>query len=665
MPVQVASFLIPRNGNQWYLVEDKYLKGGLRVVTDVSERTAIHPSSLKAGMIVLMRSDNKFWQLGADLATWTLFTGADGAPGEAGAQGPAGETGPQGNQGEPGPQGIQGETGPAGADGADGAGTSSAGLFITNVTGGNTTRTYVAGTIPASRVIESATIDNASAVSITVQAEGGAAAYTPVFRFNVNPASPASTGVLATPTLLGGANERLFAATAIVDLTAIGAGTSSTIYVWADTGAMAQVTITRAGAGPVITAATLGAYPGTQTALKSGDVVLVTGIAENSATRVDVAANTGLASSGPYNTTTAGSSLGAVDSGGVGFRTFTIRVTANSTTGTQTLTTLARNGLGTYGANFVTTNSAAMNQTYPSIGTITVTYPGAQTALKNGDSANVAAVVSGQTSIVYSSSDGAIAIGATTTYAATKAATYSGNGYTDSGTNYTITATNAVNGAVTALSALIRLAAAAPTAAFAITGNPLRLISSAVGNTYTVILTSSQNLSVAPTVNVPANAGTLTAFTGSNKTWTAQITILDTSLRGAHAFSASMTNGAGVIGTGITAGANYTIGGFTSRTLTVGAFEQIVPLPALIGNTAKVSINYAGSSTLLTYRAGDLGNFQRGWSIVDAVFDAGGSPRKYSNATFNVAGPYLFLTDIDFCNSNTAGTLQIDIVEAS
>ena len=63
MPIQVASFLLPRNGATWYVLEDKYLKGGLRVCADVAERTAIHAASLKKGMLVVMLDDNKIYQL--------------------------------------------------------------------------------------------------------------------------------------------------------------------------------------------------------------------------------------------------------------------------------------------------------------------------------------------------------------------------------------------------------------------------------------------------------------------------------------------------------------------------------------------------------------------------------------------------------------------------
>ena len=63
MPIQVASFLIPRNGQTWYILEDRYLKGGLRICADEAERAAIHASSLKRGMLVLLLTDNKLYQL--------------------------------------------------------------------------------------------------------------------------------------------------------------------------------------------------------------------------------------------------------------------------------------------------------------------------------------------------------------------------------------------------------------------------------------------------------------------------------------------------------------------------------------------------------------------------------------------------------------------------
>ncbi len=705
MPVQLSSFLIPRNGNTWYLLEDKYLKGSMRVVADATERAAIHPSSLKKGMLVLQNSDNLLWQLGNDLVTWTQYTGingtngtngTDGLPGpkgdkgDIGLTGPAGAAstvpGPQGLKGDkgdtglqgpvgaastvPGPQGIQGVIGPQGLKGDTGAqgpmgNGSSAGIFVTNVAAGNTAKTYLAGTIPASHVVSAATIDTPAATAITVQAEGNASAYSPVIRINVNPADPSNTGVAAVVTLASGANDRIFSGTATIDLSAIAGGATQTVYVWSDTGVTASVDITRAASGPVISTASIGAYPGAQTALKAGDTILVTGSVGNTATRVDVAQSSGVANANAANTTTTNSSLGAVDSAGAGLRTFSIQITASALSGAQSVTVRAKNSLGTYGSDVITSNAVVMDQTVPSIAFISTTYPASQSALKNGDQAQVAYTVSGQTSISYTSSDGNIAIGSPTNYTPSKTLTYTGTGYTDTGTNYTVTALKSSNGSSASAATLVKIAAAAPTATMAVAGSPSRLISSAAGNTYSLTLTSNQTLAAAPTVTVPVGAGSITAFSGSGKIWTAQLTIADNSTRGTFAYVVSMTNLAGVVGHTLSSGANYTIGGFTNRTITVGAFEQVVPLPAVVADTSKVIITYSGTSTTLTYRGSDLSQFGAGWSLVNATFNAAGVPRKYSDYVFNAASQLLFLTDLSYCNSNTSGTLQIDIQEAS
>jgi len=71
MPVLIPSFFLPKNGATWYLVEDTYIRGGLRVVPDHDARSTIHPANLKSGMIVVTANDNKLWQLGNDLDSWT------------------------------------------------------------------------------------------------------------------------------------------------------------------------------------------------------------------------------------------------------------------------------------------------------------------------------------------------------------------------------------------------------------------------------------------------------------------------------------------------------------------------------------------------------------------------------------------------------------------
>src|SRR5574343_648110 len=127
MPVEVASILVPKNGNTFPLVEDKYFKGGYRVCVDVAARDALHVDCLKDGMLVHTLSDSKHWRRNG--AAWTEEPfAAQGPVGPTGAQGNDGAQGPQGNAGPSGPtgptgtgrQGPQGPTCPAGATGVQG-----------------------------------------------------------------------------------------------------------------------------------------------------------------------------------------------------------------------------------------------------------------------------------------------------------------------------------------------------------------------------------------------------------------------------------------------------------------------------------------------------------------------------------------------------------------
>jgi hypothetical protein len=67
MPIQVASNLIPKSGAKWPVVEDVYVKGGLRVVADAATRDSLYTDStaklgLKNGMLLITADDNRIWQ---------------------------------------------------------------------------------------------------------------------------------------------------------------------------------------------------------------------------------------------------------------------------------------------------------------------------------------------------------------------------------------------------------------------------------------------------------------------------------------------------------------------------------------------------------------------------------------------------------------------------
>ena len=116
MAIQVASDLVPRNGNTWPVVEDIFIKGGYRTVADLAARDAIDPLALKPGMLVFVQSENAHFKLDQVGPPAWVQTGLEGPTGPAGPTGATGPTGAAGFMGSVGPTGPQGPTGAVGAD---------------------------------------------------------------------------------------------------------------------------------------------------------------------------------------------------------------------------------------------------------------------------------------------------------------------------------------------------------------------------------------------------------------------------------------------------------------------------------------------------------------------------------------------------------------------
>lgn len=70
MSIQLASFLVPKGGNTFFLLEDKYLRGGLRVIDTFNSLTSIDTTCRKAGMLVVTQDTKKVYQLKDDLTTF-------------------------------------------------------------------------------------------------------------------------------------------------------------------------------------------------------------------------------------------------------------------------------------------------------------------------------------------------------------------------------------------------------------------------------------------------------------------------------------------------------------------------------------------------------------------------------------------------------------------
>lgn len=518
-------------------------------------------------------------------------------------------------------------------------GVASGGLFFTDISPSATgivgNKQFVPGTTPANRVIFEGIADTNN-VRVTLFAEGPSSFYSPTIIVSTVP--PQVGGAITATLVEDPSDKRAFTAT--VDL--IGITADTVVTATSSTNATAVATIRRADAGPEIVSLTIGALPGGQTEAKQGDVVTVSGSAPNETVYAEIMS--GLAANALSVLV-----VGAVDSAGAGFKTLTGTFTVSSASGLQAVQARARNTLGTFGSPFTSTNQITLSQIYPIIGARTVTYPASQSAVKNAESATVSATVTNFDTIAYTSSADLV-VTAATTYSAAKTVTRASGTYVYGVNNYTITATRTANGAVTTASAAITISNAAPTAAITISGNPARLQSSAIGQNYTVTVTSNQRLNTAPVIT-PTSGTFVGSWAGGPTAWTRVLRITDADTKGGQTFTATLTNLANVGGSVITSGAAYIVGGFTTRTITFPAFARFAPIGTSVTDITRVSASYTGAAALTRYA--DTGDYFQGFTIVN------------SSGVYDPTGTHLYISDASYAGSNTTGTLQLDVVEAA
>lgn len=524
--------------------------------------------------------------------------------------------------------GIQGPPGAAGVGGSGGGG-----LFITNVgptsSGIVGSKNYASGTIPSNVDLLSCSTDTTS-VRVYVFAEGGTDAYTPTVTIE---------GITVSNFVQDATDKRTYTGSADIVLSGSGVVTATS-----STGAEDTVTITVLAAGPEVQSFTLGALPGTQTEAKQGDVVPVSGTVENDATAISVL-NFGAAQSGSV-------SLGAADSGGAGYKTFSGTISVANRTGLLAGRIQAQNSFGTTGNTFDSTNSITLNQTYPQFTLNSVAYPATQGALKDSESATVDLSLINFDTVQYSSPDSTLSVANSTTYEQLKNVTRISGDYVNSGTNLQVIANRAANDATTTENVLVKIQNVAPTAAITIAGSPARLISSPAGQNYTIQITANQTLASAPSLS--ASSGTFTGgWTGSGAgPYSRTLVINDTDSKGAQTFSSLLLPGlSGRDGNVITSGASYTVGGFTNRTITFAAFSQFEAIGTSVTDINKCVASYTGATQLTLYFS-TQNNFQ-GFTITD---NAG---------SYSATGDHVFITDQAFAGSNTSGTLQVDIEETA
>lgn len=333
-----------------------------------------------------------------------------------------------------------------------------------------------------------------------------------------------------------------------------------------------------------------GTYPGTQTELKLGDVISITGTTDKACTGIRM------------------SDFGACGAQDVAFASttnFTTSVTiANRGTVAQLLAARgsAKSVAGAYGPTRDTDQGGGstelqhvvkLNNLYPTVTWGAITYPATQGALKNVESATVAVLLSDLDTVLFSSPNGDLSVTNTTLIETPKTVTRAAGNYNISTNNLRGVATRAANAATTTADTIVRIAHTA--AAISVTEPAARLRSGGNNGTaaqnHTITITSTQQLAEAPTMSADVGGGTLqgVAWVGGPTVYTRSLQVHDNDVKGTYNWNTlTATNLAGIVTNAITGDATYVLGGFVQRTVTFPAFTATAPLGVAVITYAKL-----------------------------------------------------------------------------
>lgn len=506
-------------------------------------------------------------------------------------------------------------------------------VFITDVTPQSTgivgAKQYQAGTVPANAVLIRCTSDTPN-VRIHFLVEGSSDTYSPP---SIRVENMPVQSIVQHPTV-----PRLFQC--FHDLNVL---TSSIIEVEVGTGLaqrLASIELILALSGPSITALNIGTFPNSQTAIKLGDLVPCSGLVDNTCQEVRVQ-DFGAAQETVMT-------LGAVDSGGAGRRTFSGNFTASNRTGVLTIRARGTNALGTGGTIYTSANTAQMDQTSPVFGTPTVTYPAGQQALKGSEQATLNLGCTNFDQISYTTSSD-LMIGAPTVYTPTKTLTRLGGATVIGINNVTATATKASNGSSSQVQVAVSIASVVPTCSIVVPASSLH--SSPAGIQHLITLQANQPLLSSPNVTAEDGLfqGTWT-YNSDSDDYTRQLLVRDSDPRGQSLFTVVLTNLAGMTGLVITDGSVYTIGGLSLREVVFPAGARYTAIGSTVLDINKTRAKYSGADDNLELVA-NTNDLTGSYTITDSA------------GVYDPNGGYLFINDQAFAGANTSGTLTLEFEE--
>jgi hypothetical protein len=504
-------------------------------------------------------------------------------------------------------------------------------VFVTSVTNSGTgiigNVVYKEHTIPENTIVLEATTDD-DTVTVHFLAEGGID-YSPIVTVD---------GITCTNMQQYPDDRRLFYGSVPLTIS-----TTKVVTVESSTGHHTTVTINRAEGGPQVLSCVIGTYPGVQTAAKAGDYIHVTGTVETSATEIRL------------------EGFGAFDNSGwisISNGVFDITGRVSSRQGTYSAKVIARNGFGTEGDEFTSTNTIVLDQTVPQFVDKGISFPSGQTAFKNTEQGSQRTEVLDFTSLSYSSPNGDFAIDNSTTYEETKVITLTHpQHYNDSAVNFRITAHKVSNDTSNTFNKIIEVADVAPVVTIY---QPIsRLRSSPTGEIYSISARSDQNLLTAPDIDIPVSGTwTTSAFTGGPKNYTRNLKIVDADANGSGAWtwtSSPPTNRAGL--SALISG-NEVVGGFLGRTVTIDAWPN---------RECNIGTRVADVSKLRCENLSKGGTAPHGGTYFTYSSDLTDEINKFTitgpSGTIANDGWLCYNKDLNNATSNTAGTAQVIIEE--
>lgn len=247
----------------------------------------------------------------------------------------------------------------------------------------------------------------------------------------------------------------------------------------------------------------------------------------------------------------------------------------SSRDGAQPIKIKCKNNFQTQSDEFTSSESTILNNgVIPILSINSITYPGSQQALKDGDSATVLNNGNNFDLISYTSPQSQLSISNNLVFENNKNVNYLNGGYNIEGdggsNNFKVTATKSSNGAVTESYKIINIANDPLTLSINNLNSLVKSSSAGVQDQFALsssqLMLSSPTLSIDPNQTSPSALSQNSSGTGkSNNSYT--LTVLDSNTKGVFTWQVSATNLANTETTSIISNPNYTLEGFEQRTV--------------------------------------------------------------------------------------------------